>query len=651
MLIYDLETFPNYFQCSAVSIDRDDLHTWEISDRRNDWESLYAWLSYLAQNQVEMIGYNNLGFDYPIIHAMLTGKVPPTAEGAYTMCQSIIGARDRWAHQIWQSERLIPQIDLFKIHHFDNAARSTGLKALQIAMRSQSVEDMPVTVGTWLDDEQKDIVKSYGEHDVTETKAFALHSLDMIDFRRELLRDGLSGDVLNFADKKIGTQILIDALGRDACYTRIDGRREPRQTRRESIALGELILPNVAFDHPEFQRVHDWFRSQTISETKGVFEGLCATVDGFSYHYGTGGIHGSVERKIYRSTPDAVIIDVDVASLYPSVAIVNKFAPAHLGELFSQEYEGLKVKRFEHAKGTAKNAALKLGLVGAYGDSNNEYSPFFDPAFTMSITINGQLQLSMLAERLMAISGVEIIQINTDGITARVPRNKTLAFSAACADWEELTGLDLESARYDAMFVRDVNSYIAVTDTGKVKRIGAYAHERAAQNPATREIAWHKDHSALAVPKAAEACLVHGVAVSDAIWCNDDPFDFMASPRIRGGQLMLGGRRVSKKTRYYLATDGEPLVIRRPPPEGKHAGDFKKKAGVTDAQYAALNVTGQWDERIHTGNKSVYADRDTAVHKGWLVAECNRADAFDWSRLARDYYIERAADLCDLTEV
>jgi hypothetical protein len=219
-----------------------------------------------------------------------------------------------------------------------------------------------------------------------------------------------------------------------------------------------------------------------------------------------------------------------------------------------------------------------------------------------------------------------------------------------CEEWEKLTGLVLESAQYESMFIRDVNNYIAVTDTGKVKRIGAYAYERAAENPATREIGWHKDQSALVVQRAAESRLVRGVPVEDFIWTHGDPFDFMLSPRVRGGRIKLGEREVSKKTRYYIARDGEPLVISRPPPAGKVEGDFKKKQGVTDAEYLAANVTGVWDERIHTGNKSVYADQSVAIHKGWKVAECNRASAFDWDRLERDWYIERAADLCDLTE-
>jgi len=66
------------------------------------------------------------------------------------------------------------------------------------------------------------------------------------------------------------------------------------------------------------------------------------------------------------------------------------------------------------------------------------------------------------------------------------------------------TRLEFEHVLYQKMCIANVNSYIAVTQSGKVKRIGAYAYERASENPGTRELPWHKDHSAVVIAKAAE---------------------------------------------------------------------------------------------------------------------------------------------------
>ena len=75
---------------------------------------------------------------------------------------------------------------------------------------------------------------------------------------------------------------------------------------------------------------------------------------------------------------------------------------------------------------------LKLALNGVYGDSNNVFSVFYDPLFTMSITLNGQLLLCLLAENLMEnVPGLKIIQCNTDGITVRIPMGRASRCSSA----------------------------------------------------------------------------------------------------------------------------------------------------------------------------------------------------------------------------
>ena len=162
--------------------------------------------------------------------------------------------------------------------------------------------------------------------------------------------------------------------------------------------------------------------SSDLTETKGVFTDLTATVNGFEFVFGLGGIHGSVESKVIESDDERIIVDLDVTSYYPNLAITNSFFPAHLGKEFCTIYKTLFEQRKAYPKKSTESAMLKLALNGVYGDSNNKFSPFYDPLFTMSITLNGQLLLCLLAEQLMEIPGLEMIQVNTDGVTIRVPR-------------------------------------------------------------------------------------------------------------------------------------------------------------------------------------------------------------------------------------
>ena len=73
-------------------------------------------------------------------------------------------------------------------------------------------------------------------------------------------------------------------------------------------------------------------------------------------------------------------------------------------------YAGLKEQRVRFPKGSPENAMLKLALNGVYGDSNNQYSVFYDPLYTMKTTLNGQLLLCLLAEKLLRIDGLRLIR-------------------------------------------------------------------------------------------------------------------------------------------------------------------------------------------------------------------------------------------------
>ena len=91
-----------------------------------------------------------------------------------------------------------------------------------------------------------------------------------------------------------------------------------------------------------------------------------------------------------------IIIDIDVAGMYVAVAIANGFSPEHLGQDFVNAYRQLQSDRAQYPKGTTMNAVLKLAGNGVYGNSNNPYSCFYDPKYTFSVTVNGQLQLLQL---------------------------------------------------------------------------------------------------------------------------------------------------------------------------------------------------------------------------------------------------------------
>lgn len=645
---YDIETYPNMFTLAAMNHVTGHRYYFEISDRRNDIELLCLFIDYCRTRKIRWVGFNNIGFDYPVVHFIYAHRYNRSLGviDIYNKAMSIIkgGDSSRFAHTVWESDWLIPQVDLFKIHHFDNQARSTSLKVLEFNMRMDNIEDLPFPVGTVLNDEQKEILKTYNFHDVNATRLFYNETLDMIKFREELsIR--YDRNFLNHNDTKIGKDYFIMELEKaneGSCYKRVGSKRIIQQTPRDSIALKDVILPYIRFDHPEFNRILQWFNESVITETKGTFADVNCTVNGFKFDFGTGGIHGSVDSQIVYAEDD-VILDIDVKSFYPNIAIANNLHPAHLGHLFCVLYKNMYLERVQAQKSGNKAVSdmLKLALNGVYGDSNNEYSPFYDPQYTMAITINGQLLLCMLAEKLLTCDSIQMIQINTDGLTIKMPKYLSEWVKSVCVWWEGSTNLVLEYAEYSRMFIRDVNNYIAEYTDGKLKRKGAYEYD----------LKWYQNHSAVVVPKAAEAALVHGIDISEFIMSHDDVFDFFLRAKVpRSNILEHGGQQVANIVRYFISASGKKLekIMPAAGPEGA----YKRANNLTDAYFNRVmeEVGDAWDARIHTKNKSVYEERRTGINTGWLVEICNTVPTNDITFYDINYqwYIKEAEKLVNL---
>lgn len=194
-----------------------------------------------------------------------------------------------------------------------------------------------------------------------------------------------------------------------------------------------------------------------------IAETLNVVINGFRYDFGVGGIHGA-KQGTHRSTEKRKLRTLDVASYYPNMAISNNVYPKHLGMTFCKVYKDLYNERKKHDKKSATNKALKLALNGVYGDSNNEFSPLYDPAYTMSITIGGQLSLCMLMGALVDHCDAEIIMCNTDGFEYFVDIENIPKADKIVKRWEEITGLEMEGDTYSVMYVADVNSYIAIKE-------------------------------------------------------------------------------------------------------------------------------------------------------------------------------------------
>ena len=722
---FDLECLPNLF--TAIITRVEDLAQWEfvISPWVNQGRELNLFIHQLKDSNGRMVGFNNVGYDYPMIHFIMMASGLVNNASLYSKSVAIVTSdfNDR-SHMIWDDQRFIPQLDLMRVHHFDNKAKMTSLKLLEFNMRMESIEELELDFNKPVKQIEIPIVLKYNRHDVKATIMFYNYSKKEIEFR-EQLSIKYNKDFSNHNDTRIGQDFFVMKLAEKGVNA-----SKWNQTRRTEIRVADILLPYLTFDRPEFAEILSFFRNTVMDpeKLKGFFGGknvndskctaeithglarcmnpndvkvyytdgttgnyanvdktkvikkmipvnIHCVVDGFRFDFGAGGIHGSVNNEIVVPRKGEKLKDSDVKSFYPNVAIVNRFFPYHLGEGFCDVYEWVYLERGKYGKKTPENNMLKLALNGVYGKSNDKHSPFYDPQYTMAITINGQMLLCMIAEKLMALPGMQMVQVNTDGLTYLYPDEVSDQVEEIAAWWESVTRLELEHVLYSKMAIKDVNNYLAVTkpyidEDGKltkpkVKRIGAYAYERASEDPGTRELPWHKNHSGVVIAKAAEAALVRGENIESFIrrHLTVDPLDFMMRTKInRNDNLILetpvkwGDDVVSTRvetmqrvTRYFVSNSGGRLVKLMDPTEAQCEEWLKKphwqhsKTGVT--KMATKAPSGLWT-RIQPPSP-VPPIRRTGIQAGFNVTICNNLAGLDMSDVNIKYYVAETRKLVD----
>lgn len=571
--VMDYETVINCFVAVFEHYRKDERKIFVIHDQQDDFGDLIQFLNDCVKNKQWHISFNGLAFDAQITHWILdkqtklaTFSTEDRITAIYNYAQSVINKSDRNEFQDYPPFKMkIKQIDLFKMNHWDNKAKMSGLKWVQYSMDWENVEEMPHP-------HYQPIVSSetlndtiwYCINDVRSTKAILHHSKEQIALRQTLTKE-YNIDLYSASEPKISKELFLhflqQRLGWDKAH--IKQLRTPRQY----IVLADCILPYVQFKTPEFQSVLDFFRKKVIVSTKDGFKHT-VSYKGVKTDYGLGGIHGAADCGVYETKPGWTIMTSDVTSFYPNLAIKNGFHPEHLPKKeFCELYEWFFEERKKIPKSDPKNYVYKIILNSTYGLTGDENSFLYDPRMTMQITINGQLLLSMLYEMICEeIPEARPLMQNTDGLETMIPADKVEKYMEICSRWELLTQLSLEHDQYKKMVIRDVNNYIAITTADKVKCKGAFEWEDLDKK---KVATFHKNKSFLVIPKAIYQYFVNGVKPEDYLASNDNIYDYCAGVKAKGGwhfeeRFIHDGHLVSirqpKIIRYFVSSNGGKLV-------------------------------------------------------------------------------------------
>lgn len=564
--VYDIEVFQNIFHCSVKNTETNDIYKFEISERKNQLRELVkffkqvdkyiTWGDYYTTNinipaNVIFCGYNNLHYDNPIINYIIEYEDKLMQYNIPTICSSIfnlsktittssednIDAWKHWKYQIW--------FDTFDILTmlYSNKLR-VGLKEIQVTMQYPNVQEFVCDWTKPLPLEDFDSMIDYNINDIESTSELLNRCKKDVDLRiaiedeygvRVLSKDGVN------IGMKILTQKYLEKTG--LTWQDIKDLRSPMSV----IPLKDVILPFIKYDSPILQRVLDDMKNQIVSpgrkgyENKFVFNNL-------RYSVGVGGIHSVNSPEIIIPRDDEMLIDIDVASLYPSMLIEYEFYPKHLGKEFLEVYKQIKDERIEakHNGDKVKNETLKLALNGLSGNLQNEHNFCYSPFAVMQIRINGQLLLLMLAEKLTQI-GCRIVQANTDGLFVLLKKDAYSKVNSICREWEQLTKLTLEEDRFKAMYQYAINDYFAITEDNKVKEKGMFITAVKLGKGLTPKI----------IPKAVISFFKDGIPVEDTIKNCTDIRDFLMSEKTgKQWHVEYMNEEQQRTNRFYASTNG-----------------------------------------------------------------------------------------------
>lgn len=580
-------------------------------DDDTDLFSLLYWL----QQKADYFGYNNRKYDRLMLSALLMyynqfDKPSKLITFLYETSQRVIRSSnndtlwtDNFTSLILRNNVAFRDLDLFQIFRLDHYHKSLKQTSINIKWynlkeytmppigdldRHYYHERLPEAKGMtdrelnihyrnvferFIPKEYLNEMADYNDNDV-----YIVAELIRMNQEEVLLRYRISEeykvDVYSASRSTIADKVIVKL------YSKFTGLHPKAfidtKTIRRKILVSEILSDKIAFSTPELNDILSDIRSLTLKGEKGEFYREF-TFMGTFYTIATGGLHSNEIPAVYVENSDSIIVDRDVASYYPNIIRSLKVCQKHLiPKAWFRIADTIVDERLEH-KHLAKDksldsididkhatAAACLKIVanaGIFGKMGSEKSFLCDKKAMYQVTINGQLFLLMLIEKL-ELAGIHVISANTDGIVTIVPRELEQIADDICHWWEKHLGLELEFTYYTKYVTEGVNSYLTVKRGGSSKFKGR-------MNPKMFLEDLSKGYNSPIVAKCVTEYFINGTPVMETLRNAKSILDFCRTQnvnhkyRLEFTHVVDGKIRtdvVQRNTRFYISSTGGTLM-------------------------------------------------------------------------------------------
>ena len=488
----------------------------------------------LDQAGVVLGGFNNKHYDDWILLTMINGGDPERVKDHNDF---IIGGGNGWDYPFIQFQKKpFKSFDL----RDDIPDKGLSLKAIEGNLNLPIVESsVPFDIDRPLTEDELQEVIYYCINDVNAT-------IRLYQEREEYLTSKkIVGDMygvpvdeaLSLTNAKLSARVLgAKAVERsdEREYTipsNLDQDLIPEPVFNFFMQIRDLSIPDTKL----FGTGKEGSKGMTLDVWIETAAGRCPVT------YAWGGVHGAKPAYQIEATEDRLIVNYDVASLYPNSMINFGYCSRSMED--PKAYENLVRTRLAAKKAGDKEkaSALKLVVNTVYGAMLNKYNDLADRWAGRSVCISNQLAMTQLLVMLsQRCETIDFININTDGIMFAIDRSEDAFASQIVAEWSEVTRFEMERDDFAKIYQKDVNNYVGIKTDGKMKTKGGFV---SLYNGGS-----FKSNSLAIIDKAVVEYLVNGTPVEDTIRNATDIFDFQRIEKtgstFEGSYLYQGGNKV-----------------------------------------------------------------------------------------------------------
>ncbi len=331
--VYDIEVLTNCHTYTGINIDTGVCMQFVIHSNRNN---LIEYIDHLKSLK-KCIGFNNIEYDYPIIHFILTNynswlnlDGEQIANIIYEFSQKVIESENKFEYIIPFFRWKIDQLDLYKLLHYDNKAKRCGLKWIEFSINADNIQDMPIHHSSIINKDQIQEILDYNYNDVkytldlfnivkgnTELKLYK--GIDKLELRRDLIKEFKGNkNWYNYNDVKLGDEINKRIY---LNLIRVDLKDfKKKMTIRSTLNVKDCIEPYVEFKLDEFKDFYDSFTKIIFNPTNLPENEFRIT---YKYLNISFGFHSIDSKRNIQLSENEHIIDADCALNWRTINLVN----------------------------------------------------------------------------------------------------------------------------------------------------------------------------------------------------------------------------------------------------------------------------------------------------------------------------------------